>query len=71
MESFLTSYGLSNSGEEKLQFTPFWDGPKPVYSDGLRAGAIESHNFFVLGLKRDEALIPPVRRVVEFRARYG
>ena len=111
MESFLTSYGLSNSGQEKLQFTPFWGGPKRVCSDGLRAETIESHNFFVLGpilvkfhirtrliesfrtifrtwwcgeeklhftplhtlrqLKRDEALIPPPRRVVEFRARYG
>ena len=91
--------------------TPFWGGPKPVCSNGLRAGTIESHNFFVLGpvlvkfhvrtrliksfrtifltwwcgeeklhftpvhtsrqLKRDEALIPPLRRVVGFRARYG
>ena len=106
MESFLTPYGLSNSGQEKLQFTPFWGGPKPVGLDRLRAGTIESHNFFVLGpilvkfhirtrliqgfptnfrtwwcgeeklhftpfhtvrqLKRDEALIPPPRRVVEF-----
>ena len=49
MESFLTPYGLSNSGQEKLQFTPFWGGPKPVSSDGLRAGTIESHNFFILG----------------------
>ena len=104
-------YGLLNSGEEKLQFTPFGGGPKPVCSDRLRAGNIESHNFFVLGLilvkfhirtrlferfptifrtwwcgeeklhftpvhtlrqlKRDKALIPPLRRVVEFRARYG
>ena len=111
MKSFLTPYGLSNSGQEKLQFTPFWGGPKPVCSDGLCAGTIESHNFLVLGpimvefhirnrlfesfptifrtwwcgeeklhftpvhtlrqLKRDEALIPPLRRVVEFRARYG
>ena len=111
MESFLTSYGSSNSGEEKLQLTPFWGGPKPVCSDGVRAGTVESHNFFVLGptmvkfhirnhlfesfrmmfrtwwcgeekshftpfhtlrqLKRDEALIPPLRRVVGFRARYG
>ena len=108
MESFLTPYGLSNSGQENLQFTPFWGGPKPDCSDGLRAGTIESHNFFVLGpirvkfhirnrlfesfptifrtwwcseeklhftpvhtlrqLKRDEALIRPFRRVVEFRA---
>ena len=108
MESFLTPYGLSNSGQEKLQFTPFWGGPKPVCSDGLCTGTIESHNFFVLGpilvkfhiptrliesfptifrtwwcaeenfhfttvptfrqLKRDEALIPLLRRVVEFRA---
>ena len=30
------------------QFTPFWGGPKPVFSDGLRAGTIESHNFFCL-----------------------
>ena len=49
MESFLTPYGLSNAGQEKLQFTPFWDGPKPVCSDGLRTGTIENHNFFVLG----------------------
>ena len=49
MESFLTQYGVSNSGEEKLQFTPFWGGPKPVCSDGLRAGPIESHNSLVLG----------------------
>ena len=111
MASFLTPYGLSNSGEEKLQFTPFWGRPKPVCSDGLCAGNIESHNFFVLGpilvkfhirtrliesfrtifqtwwcgeeklhftpvhtlcqLKRDEALITPLRSVVVFRARYG
>ena len=49
MERFLTPYGLPNSGQEKLQFTPFGDGPKPGCSDGLRAGIIESHNFFVLG----------------------
>ena len=49
MESFLTAYGLSNSGQEKLQFTPFWGGPMPGCSDGLRDGTIESHNFFVLG----------------------
>ena len=48
MESFLTPYGLSNSGQEKLQFTPFWGGPKPGCSDGLCTGTIESHNFFVL-----------------------
>ena len=111
MESFLTPYGLSNSGQEKLQFTPFGGGPKPVCSDGLCAGNIESHNFFVLGfilvkchirtclfesfptilrtwwcgeeklhftpfhtscqLKRDKVLVPPLRRVVEFLARYG
>ena len=110
MDSFLTPYGLLNSGEEKLQFTPFWGGPKPGCSDGLRTGTIESHNFFVLGpilvkfhirtrliesfptifwtwwcgeeklhftpvhtlrqLKRDEALIPPLGRVEEFRPRY-
>ena len=111
MESFLTPYGLWNSGKEKLEFTPFWFGPKLVCSDSLRAGTIESHNFFVLGpilvkfhirtrliesfpmifrtwwcgeeklhftpvhtlhqLKRDEALIPPLGRVVEFQSRYG
>ena len=49
MDSFLTPYGLFNSGEEKLQFTPFWGGPKPDSPDGLRTGSIESHNFFVLG----------------------
>ena len=49
MDSFLTPYGLSNSGQEKFQFTPFWGGPKPGCSDGLRTGNIESHNFFVLG----------------------
>ena len=48
MESFLTPYGLWNYGEEKLQFTPFWGGPKPGCSDSVRAGIIESHNFFVL-----------------------
>ena len=41
-------YGLSNSGQEKLQFTPFWGGPKPGWSDSVRAGIIESHNFFCL-----------------------
>ena len=49
MDSFVTPYGLSNSGQEKLQFTPFWGGPKPICSDGLCTGTIESHNFFVLG----------------------
>ena len=49
MDSFLTPYGLSNSGEEKLQFTPFKGDPKPGCSDGLCTGTIESHNFFVLG----------------------
>ena len=41
-------YCLSNSGEEKLQFTPFWGGPKQDCPDSLRAGIMESHNFFVL-----------------------
>ena len=45
MESFLTPYGLSKSGQEKLQFTPFWGGPKPGCSDGLCTGTIQSHNF--------------------------
>ena len=48
MESFLRPYGLLNSGEEKLQFTPFWGGPKWGYSDSVRAGIIKSHNFFRL-----------------------
>ena len=48
MESFRTPYGLPNSVEEKLQFTPFWSGPKPGCSDGLRTGTVVSHNFFVL-----------------------
>ena len=110
MESFQTPYGLLNSGEEKLQSTPFWGGSKPGCSDGLCVGIIESHNFLVLGpilvkfhirtrliesfptifrtwwfteeklhftpfhtlrqLKRNEALFPPLGRVVEFRTRY-
>ena len=41
-------YGLSNSGEEKLQFTPFGGGPKLGRSDRLRTGTIESHKFFCL-----------------------
>ena len=49
IDSFLTPYGLSNSGQEKLQFTPFCGGPQPGCSDGLCTGNIESHNFFVLG----------------------
>ena len=49
MESFLTPYGLSNFGQEKLQFTPFLGGPKSGCSNSVRAGFIESHNFFVLG----------------------
>ena len=49
MEIFPTPYCVSKSGQEKLQFTPFWGGPKLVCSDGLRTGTIESHNFFVLG----------------------
>ena len=108
MESFLTPCGFSSSGQGKLQFTLIWGGLKPLCSDGLRAGTIESHNFFVVGfilvkfhirtqliesfrtifrtwwcgeeklhftpvhtlrqLKRDEALIPPFRRVIEFQA---
>ena len=49
MDSFLTPYSLWNSGEEKLQFTPFWGGPKLGCSGGLCTGTIESRNFFVLG----------------------
>ena len=49
MDSFLTPYSSSNSGQEKLQFTPFWGGPKPGCSDGLCTGTIERHNVLVLG----------------------
>ena len=49
MDSFVTPYFLSNSVEEKLQFTPFGGGPKPGCSDGLCTGTIVSHNFFLLG----------------------
>ena len=42
--------GLSNSGGEKLQFTPFWGGPKPGCSDNIRARIVESYDLFVLGL---------------------
>ena len=109
MDSFQTPYGLSNSGKDKLQFTPFWGGHKPGCSDSVRARIIKSHSFFVLGpilvkfhirtrlienfrtifrtwwcgeeklhftpvhtlhqLKHDEALIPPLPRVVGFRAK--
>ena len=95
----------------KVAVHTFFGGPKPICSNGLSAGTIESQNFFVLGpilvkfhirtrqiegfptifrtwwcakeklhftpvhtlrqLKRDEALIPPLGRVVEFRARYS
>ena len=44
----------SNSGEEKLQFTPFWGGPKPGWSDGLCTGTSESHNFSCLRSYRGE-----------------
>ena len=49
MDSSLTPNGVSISGKEKLQFTPFWGVPKPGCSNSLRAGFIGSHNFFVLG----------------------
>ena len=105
MESFLTPYDLSNSGPEKLQFTPFVGGPKPGCADRLRLEIIKSHNFFCLRsypsefhirtrliksfrtmwwcgkeklhftpvhtlrqMKRDKALIPPLRRVVAWPA---
>ena len=104
-------YGLSTSGEIKLQFTPFWGGGKQGWSDSVRVGIIKSHNFFVLHsilmklhirtwliesfstifwtwwcaveklrftpfhalcqLKREEALFPPLGRIVRFRVRYG
>ena len=48
IESFPTTFGQSNCVEEKLQFTPFWCGPKQGCSDSVRAGIIESHNFFCL-----------------------
>ena len=48
IESFPTTYGLSNVSEDKLQFTPFLGGPKPGCSASLRIGIIERHSFFVL-----------------------
>ena len=45
IESFLTTYGLSNCGEDKWEVHTFvW----VVAGHCLRAGIIESHNFFVL-----------------------
>ena len=35
--------------KKSCNFTPFFGGSKPGCSDGLFAGFIESHNFFVLG----------------------
>ena len=70
MDSFLTPYGLSNSGKEKLQLTPFWCGPKRVCSDGLRAGTIESLNFFVLGPILVEFHIR-TRLIESFRTKFG
>ena len=48
MDSFLTLYGLSNSGEGSCSSHLFWGGPKAGCSDGLCSGIIESHNFFCL-----------------------
>ena len=48
MDSFLTPFGLSNSGKEKLHFTPSWGVLKPCRANSLRAGFIVSHNFFCL-----------------------
>ena len=110
IERFLTMYGLSDSGKESCSSHLFGGRPKPGFSDSVRAGIIESHNFFVVRpilvrfhirtrliesfptifwtwwcaeeklhftpvhtlcqLKRNKAQIPPLRRVVEFRARY-
>ena len=47
-------YGLSTSGEIKLQFTPFWGGGKQGWSDSVRVGIIKSHNFFCLTFYPDE-----------------
>ena len=75
MESFLTPYGLSNSGQEKLQFTPFWGGPKPVCSDGLRAGTIESHNLSLKTIDRKSfergnflVLHPVLLKIADFKS---
>ena len=110
MESFLTPYGLSNSGQEKLQFTPFRVVPSRAAQMTFVPKLSKAIPFFVLGpilvkfhirncliesfltifwtwwcaeeklhftpfhtlcqLKHDEALFPPLGRVVEFRARY-
>ena len=49
IESFSTTYNLSNCGEEKWYFTPFlW----VVTGHCLRAGILESCYFFVLRLIR-------------------
>ena len=111
IESFLTMCSLLNSGEEKLQFTPFWVVPSQAGQTAFVPELSKAITFFVLGpilvkfhirtrlienfrttfrtwwcgeeklhftpvhtlrqLKHDEALIPPLRRVVEFRARYA
>ena len=47
MESFPTPMACQNPAK-KLKFTPFLGDPKRGCSDGLFAGIIESHNFFVL-----------------------
>ena len=54
MESFLTPYCFSSSGQGKFQFTLIWGCLKAVCSDGLRPGTIESHNFFGLRSYPDE-----------------
>ena len=41
--------GLVELRPRKVAVHNFLGGPKLVFSDGLRAGTIESHNFFVLG----------------------
>ena len=70
MDSFLTPYDLLNSGEEKLQFTPFWGGHKLGFSDSVRARIIESQNFFVLRPIPVKFHIP-TRLIKSFPMTYG
>ena len=48
MDSFQTPYSLSNSGEEKLQFTPFWGWSQAGLLRQRSCRNDRKHNFFVL-----------------------
>ena len=49
MDSFLTPYGLSNSGQEKLQFTPLWGGPSRAAQTAFVPELSKAITFFILG----------------------